>query len=234
MIERLILFDIDGTLIDSAGAGKRAMERAFREVLAIDGLERAGSVPYAGRTDPVILDAVDRAVNVPPGAIEGRREALEGAFLRALAIEMARPDPRRRVLPGVRPLLEKLQAMAGVHLGLLTGNLEAGARIKLGAFDLNRFFPAGGFSSDDRDRRRIAHIAWRKLSEWAGIEFEASAVTVVGDTGHDVDCARANGFRAVAVDSGWVSREVLVRAAPDVLLDDLAAPRVIEALGLEA
>ena len=234
MIERLILFDIDGTLIDSAGAGKRAMESAFREVLAIDGLARAAAVPYAGRTDPVILDAVARAVGVAPNDIDRRREALEGAFLRSLKIEMGRPDPRRRVLPGVRPLLEKLEAMAGVHLGLLTGNLEAGARIKLGAFDLNRFFPAGGFSSDDRDRRRIAHIAWRRLSESVGIQFEPNAVTVVGDTDHDVDCARANGFRAVAVDSGWVSRDVLARAAPDALLDDLAAPRVIEALGLEA
>jgi phosphoglycolate phosphatase-like HAD superfamily hydrolase len=234
MNDKLILFDIDGTLVDTAGAGRRAMERAFREVLAVDELDRAGSVPYAGRTDPVILEAVARAVNVPSRTMEGRRELLERAFLRALATEMDRPDPRRRVLPGVRPLLEKLEATKGVHLGLLTGNLEAGARIKLGAFELNRFFPAGGFSSDDRDRRRIAHIAWRKLCEWAGIEFDASAVTVVGDTGHDVDCARANGFRAVAVDSGWVSRDVLVRAAPDVLLDDLAAPHVIEALGLEA
>ncbi len=108
-----------------------------------------------------------------------------------------------------------------------------GARAKLEPFRLNRFFPTGGFASDDPDRRKIAEIACRKVSELTGIAFEAAQVTVVGDTEHDVDCARANGFRAVALDSGWVSRETLERARPDVLLDDLSdRARVLEALQL--
>jgi phosphoglycolate phosphatase len=232
MHEKLILFDVDGTLVDVAGAGRRSMERAFREVLGVDGIERAGAVPYAGRTDPLILESMAAACGVDSATFRERRDDLVRSFLRALQQEMQRPDSRRRVLPGVRALLVSLEAMEGVHLGLVTGNLEAGARIKLEPFDLNRFFPAGGFASDDPDRRIIARIAHRRMSELTGIAFRSEDVTVVGDTDHDVNCARANGFRAVAVDSGWVPRERVERSRPDVLLNDLADPRVTAALGL--
>ena len=233
MERRLILFDIDGTLIDTAGAGRRAMERAFREVLLVSEALSAPGVAFAGRTDPVILDSLAEALGVDGGTLAARRHALVEAFVAALEDEMRRPDPRRRVLSGVRGLLERLATRDGVSLGLLTGNLEAGARVKLAAFDLNRFFPAGGFSSDDPDRREIARIAHRRLSALARFEFRPDQVTVVGDTHHDIDCAQANGFRAVAVDSGWVPRETLERARPDVLLDDLADPQVMAALGLD-
>lgn len=232
MQAKLILFDVDGTLIDVAGAGRRSMEGAFREVLGVDGLERAGAVPYAGRTDPLIFASMAEACGVDLATFREREDDLVRSFVRALETEMQRPDPRRRVLPGVRALLETLEAMDGVHLGLLTGNIEAGARIKLEPFDLNRFFPAGGFASDDPDRRAIARIARGRMSELTGIVFPPEAVTVVGDTDHDVDCARANGFRAVVVDSGWVPRERLERSRPDVLLDDLGDPGVMAALGL--
>jgi phosphoglycolate phosphatase-like HAD superfamily hydrolase len=232
MRDVLILFDVDGTLIDAGGAGRVAMSRAFREVLQVDGTAPRGSVAYAGRTDPVILDATAAALGIDPRRFRRHREELIRVFVRTLEDEMQRPDPRRRVLPGVLPLLETLDAMDRVHLGLVTGNLERGARAKLEPFGLNRFFPAGGFGSDDPDRRRIARIAHKRLSELAGIAFPVGDVTVVGDTEHDVDCARANGFRAVAVDSGWAERDELERARPDALLDDLAAPRVLEALGL--
>ena len=233
MRPKLILFDIDGTLIDAAGAGRRAMERAFREVFVVDGFESTARVPFAGRTDPVILEAIAETLAVPRPLFLERRDALLHAFIDALRLEMARPDERRRVLPGVQPLLEHLGAMTGVHLGLLTGNLEAGARVKLEAFGLNPYFAAGGFSSDDPDRRQIARIACRKLSQLTGVAFRARDVTVVGDTEHDVDCARANGYRSVAVDSGWVEREALERAGPDALLDDLEGPGVLRALGVE-
>jgi phosphoglycolate phosphatase-like HAD superfamily hydrolase len=231
MQPKLVLFDVDGTLVDTAGAGRRAMERAFHGVFGVDGFERAARVAFAGRTDPVILESTAEAIGIEPHEFRRRRVELEACFVREIEAEMRRPDDRRRVLPGVPGLLEALEAMDGVHLGLVTGNLEPGARAKLEPFRLNRYFPTGGFASDDPDRRKIAEIAGRKLSELAGIAFEAAHVTVVGDTHHDVDCARANGFRAVALDSGWVSRETLERARPDVLLDDLSdRARVLEAL----
>lgn len=230
---KLILFDVDGTLVDTAGAGRRAMERAFGEVFGVEVFERAANVAYAGRTDPEILESTAEALGLQDSFGIRRPELLE-AFVRQVEAEMRRPDDRRRALPGVPELLEALQTMDGVHLGLITGNMEPGARAKLEPFRLNRFFPAGGFGSDAADRGKVAEIACRRLSDLTGIAFDARQVTVVGDTEHDVNCARANGFRAVAVDSGWVSRESLERARPDVLLDNLSdRPRVLRAFELD-
>jgi phosphoglycolate phosphatase len=151
-----------------------------------------------------------------------QQAAFEQAYLAALQAEMARPDPRRRVLPGVRPLLERLAHRGNVHLGLLTGNVEAGARAKLAPFGLNAYFPTGGFGSDHGDRREVARHAAARVARHAGREVPPDRVVVIGDTENDVDCARANGFRAVAVLTGWCSREALASAGPDALLEDLA------------
>ena len=231
---RLILFDVDGTLVDTAGAGRKAVERAFVSVFGLDGvLEPSRGVRFAGCTDPVIFHALARSVGIAPAEWDARRSALESAYLDELAREMARPDSRRRVVPGADRLLEELDRRRDVVLGLLTGNLEDGARLKLRPFDLERYFRGGGFGSDDADRRGIARRATEKLSRIAGIEFAASRIVVVGDTEHDIDCARANGYRAVAVATGWVPREALEAAAPDALLEDFRDLRAsLAALGL--
>jgi len=234
MWARLVLFDVDGTLIDTAGAGRRAVERAFLEVFAVDATARPNGVRFAGMTDPAIFLALARALGIDSGTYHDRKTRLHDAYLDHLAAEMELDDPRRRVLPGVIELLEDLSNRRGVHLGLLTGNLERGARIKLGPFGLNRFFPSGGFGSDDPDRAVIARVAAEKIVRESGLDLEPSQVVVVGDTEHDVACARANGFRAVAVASGFVSRDVLERSAPDALLGDLAdRPVSLLALGIE-
>jgi phosphoglycolate phosphatase-like HAD superfamily hydrolase len=231
----LILFDIDGTLVDTAGAGRIAIERAFIEVFEIDYIAaKARSVPFAGLTDSSIFQALADAAEITPLRFTALRAELHASYFRALRAEMARPEPKRCSLPGVVALLELLEDRPDCRLGLLTGNLEIGARIKLEPFGLNRFFPGGGFGSDHPDRRQVARVARLKLCGIFGIEFEPSRVVVVGDTEHDVDCARANGYRAVAVETGWASREKLEAARPDVLFDDLEdLSAVVPALGLD-
>jgi phosphoglycolate phosphatase-like HAD superfamily hydrolase len=158
---------------------------------------------------------------------------LQRAYLSALRRELALPDPRRRVMPGVRPLLEVLAARPDVFVGLVTGNIEEGARAKLDAFGLNGYFVDGGFSSDHPERAEIARIAHERFSRRAGFRFPAERVMIVGDTELDVGCARANGFRAIAVESGRIPREALEASAPDALFTDLTnVEAVLGAMGL--
>ena len=230
----LVLFDVDGTLVNTAGAGRRALEEAFRLAFGLDDIAPAASrVRFAGKSDPTIIAEIAREAGLAGSEVERRFPELQSGYLEALRAELARPEPRRRVMPGVRSLLEGLAARPEVFLGLVTGNIEEGARAKLAAFDLNRFFPDGGFASDHPDRAEIARIAHVRLSRRAGLRFAAHRVIVVGDTEMDVACAHANGFVAIAVESGWVPREVLAASRPDALFPDLTdSAAVLAAMGL--
>ncbi len=217
-----ILFDVDGTLIDAAGAGRASLHEAFVEVFGIEPASVAAtSVPFAGRTDATIFRSVAIALGIPEADYDAGAGAVREAYLAALQARMARPDPRRRVYPGVRALLEALAANEDAVLGLLTGNLERGARIKLEAFDLNRYFETGGFATDDGDRREIARIAAARVAALHGLEIPPARTVVIGDTALDVDCARANGFRSIAVATGGAPAEEIARWPCDARFDDL-------------
>jgi phosphoglycolate phosphatase-like HAD superfamily hydrolase len=230
----LVLFDIDGTLVDSAGAGRAGLLHSFRVVFGVDDLEGpVGRVRFGGKTDPAIIADIAREAGIPAASVEARYTELQKAYLEALRRELARDDPRRRVMPGVRTLLDVLTGRPDVFLGLVTGNVEEGARAKLDAFGLNRYFVDGGFASDHPERNEITRIAHERLSRRAGFRFPADRVMVVGDTELDIESARANAFRSIAVPSGWVPRERLEAAGPDVLLEDLTDPAaVLAAMGL--
>lgn len=230
----LVLFDIDGTLVDTDGAGRRAMVRAFEAVFGVADIDRRSrGVAFAGMTDSSILPALAEAAEIDAGVFADRTPEVERVYLEALDAEMARPDLRGRALPGIGPLLEALAGRDDTRLALLTGNLERGARIKLEPFDLNRYFPTGGFGSDHSERREVARIAHVRSCEHFGDDFAAERVTVIGDTENDVDCAKYNGFRSLAVGCGWGSRESLEAAGPDALLEDLSdLPASLAAIGL--
>ena len=220
---RLILFDIDGTLVDLGGAGRQALLVAFERLFRPSSLTAAGRVRFAGRTDLAIFRDMAREAGIDEARFLDRSTEFESAYTDALRDELTRTDgPTRRVLPGVTPLLKALSARDDAKLGLLTGNIASGARLKLEAMDLMRYFDGGGFGDDAEDRRGVARAARRDMVRRTGIEFTARDVIVVGDTEEDVDCARANGFRAIAVDTGWAEPGRLPASRPTALFDDLS------------
>ncbi len=220
---RLILFDIDGTLVDAGGAGRRALLVTFDRLFSPASLTAAGRVPFAGKTDVAILRDMARELGIGADDLAKKRQEFDRVYEGALRHELHLDGaPPQRVLPGVLALLNLLADRADARTGLLTGNIAVGARLKLERFDLNRFFEGGGFGDDAPDRRGVARAAREDMARRSGIDFEAGDVIVVGDTDKDVDCAHANGFRAIAVDTGWAEPGSLTAARPDALFEDLS------------
>jgi phosphoglycolate phosphatase-like HAD superfamily hydrolase len=212
------LFDIDGTLIASGGAGKAALEVALAEEFGIAGpIEK---LSLSGRTDLAIardLLALSGLGDCPPN----RRRLLD-AYLRHLPACLARGTGQ--VLPGIVALLGHLGRRGDLTLGLLTGNIRAGARLKLGHFGLFDHFAFGGYGDLHLDRDDVAREALAAAEGHLGRPVRPEQVWVVGDTPLDIRCARAIGARAVAVLTGWHTHAELADHAPDLLLADLADP----------
>jgi phosphoglycolate phosphatase-like HAD superfamily hydrolase len=216
---RLVLFDVDGTLIRADGAGRGSLVAAFAETYRLDPervADAAGRVDFRGRLDPWIHRQTARLLGLDPA--EGF-EAMVASYLRHLR-ELLERRPAR-VLPGVNRLLEALRKR-GDALGLLTGNLRAGAREKLASCGLAGLFPEGAFGEDGSERPALGPVALRRFEARLGRRLDPAAVIVVGDTQHDVATARANGFVAVAVATGWTALDELRACDPDVLLEDLS------------
>jgi phosphoglycolate phosphatase-like HAD superfamily hydrolase len=215
-VSRVVLFDVDGTLIHSGRAGVRGMNAAFLRLYGVAGaLDR---VSLAGRTDRAIVGDVLRGLGREPTA-EAVHE-LRAAYLDSLAAEMSKPVPGAEMLPGVLAVLDALAGRPDVAVGLLTGNFERGAAIKLGYFQLWSRFGFGAFGDDHVHRRDLVPVA-RERAAQAGAGVAASRVVVIGDTPLDVDCARAHGARSVGVATGPFSRADLTHAEADLVLDSL-------------
>jgi phosphoglycolate phosphatase len=215
---RLLLFDVDGTLVLSGGAGARSVDEAFARLFGVAGA-MARCQPH-GKTDPAIFQEVART-HLGRTLTPAESDAIAEAYLNALAREVP-ASPGYEVMPGVSALLEALAADPRMVLGLATGNLEEGARIKLARAGLDRFFAFGGYGSDDEDRVRLVRIAVARGARRAGRSFPPEAIVVIGDTGRDIAAARGAGVRCVAVATGPSSAEELARHAPDALLPDLS------------
>jgi phosphoglycolate phosphatase-like HAD superfamily hydrolase len=230
---RLILFDVDGTLINGGGRGRRAVEAAFADVFGLTEIpDLSRRVEFSGALDPVIFAEMAATLGIPPVAFRERAADLASRYLERL--ESDGPAPRGELLAGVRPLLDRLGGEPDVVLGLLTGNLRAGARLKLEGHGVDSFFPDGGFGEDGATRGEVARVAWERLQARVGRPIPPSQVFVVGDSCRDVACALENDFVILAVASGWTSAEDLAAAAPQHLLPDLAeTDRVLRCLGLQ-
>jgi phosphoglycolate phosphatase-like HAD superfamily hydrolase len=219
----LVLFDIDGTLVDTTGAGVRGMNTAFERLhgrpAALEG------ITVAGRTDLAILAEVYEASGI--GFHADHVPALRDAYLAELRREMSRGDgPGFGVLPGVHGALDALDDDPAFTLGLLTGNFAGGAEIKLGHFDLWRRFRIGAFGDAHTNRRDLVPVARARARERG---LEPSHVIVIGDTPLDVDCAHANGAMAVAVATGHYGAEALTATGAEVVVETLGALEPITA-----
>jgi phosphoglycolate phosphatase len=212
------LFDIDGTLISSGGAGKLALEKALASEFGIDRLIE--KLLLSGRTDRAIIRDLFRLHDLDESA-ENLRRLLAG-YLRHLPACLA--ASQGRVLPGVVALLEQLRAQGRVAVGLLTGNVRDGARLKLGHFGIHHHFQFGGFGDLHLDRDDVAREALQAIHGRFNGSVQPERVWVIGDTPLDIRCARSIGARAVAVATGWHAAGELAEHGPDLLLADLSAP----------
>jgi phosphoglycolate phosphatase len=225
---RLVLWDIDGTLVDSAGLGRDAFLEAFERVT---GHQPTQLVPFAGRTDmEIALDLLETA------GLD-HSEQLLGEFEQALAESMAKLAGKLRELghamPGVRTALERLGGQAGVTQSLLTGNIEPNAEVKLAAFDLHTLIDMeiGAYGTDHRRRGELVAVARRKALDLRGLSFQPEEIVLVGDTPLDVAAAIEGGARAVGVATGPYDQGQLEHAGADAVLPDLSdLDSVLEAL----
>lgn len=212
----ICLFDIDGTLIASGGAGKAALEAALAESFGVPHI--LDKLELSGRTDRAIIADLFR-LHVIDDTPENH-ERLRDAYLRHLPRFLS----AGRVLPGIADLLAHLAERTDMAVGLLTGNVRAGAKAKLGFFGLYDYFAFGGYGDRHLDRDDVAREAWAEVRRRFNGTIQAERIWVIGDTPLDIRCARAIGARAVAVATGWHSLAELAEHQPDLLLADLSDP----------
>ena len=219
-MKRLILFDIDGTLLSTNGAARRAFHAALVEVYGTTGPIDTHS--FDGKTDPQIARELLTLAGLTQEDIDRALPRLFERYLAALAAEVAQPGHTTSVYPGVRETLTALQGRADVLLGLLTGNIAAGATLKLQSVGLAGYFKLGAYGSDSERRSDLPAIAVRRAFEHTGVAFRGKDVIIIGDTPHDVSCGQAFGVYALAVCTGRHSRERLLAEGADLVLDDLS------------
>jgi phosphoglycolate phosphatase-like HAD superfamily hydrolase len=207
---RAVLFDIDGTILVTGGAGGVAWQRAFAELYGVEA--NVAERTDAGMTDPEIAAIVFRRAVGREGTPEERARAV-GSYLKHLP-EAVAESSGYRVMPGIEELLERL-IDSGHLLGLVTGNVEAAAHIKLSRARLNRFFSFGGYGSDSADRTEVTEAALRRGSLVSGGTLADGACVAVGDTPRDVAAGHGAGIRVVGVATGRYSIEELKQAGAD-------------------
>jgi phosphoglycolate phosphatase-like HAD superfamily hydrolase len=218
---KLVLFDIDGTILLTDGAGKRAIHRALIEVFG-------GTGPhdhrFDGKTDPQIVRELMRIEGHADDHIDAHMSPLLELYVAYLDEELRVGAHGVRVMPGVCDLLDALETRGDILLGLLTGNLEAGARAKLGSAGIDpRRFRVGAYGSDHETRRELPALAQRRAREELGVDVHGADVVVIGDTPADIDCGRGIGARAIAVATGHFSVDELWGHNPAAVFPDLSS-----------
>ncbi len=221
---KLVLFDIDGTLLWTDGAGRRAMEGALTECFGVPG---DSTYRYDGKTDRQIAREQMRAAGFDDATIDLRMTDLLHAYAVRLQQSLERDSSAARLCGGVHPLLDALDAHDGAELGLLTGNIELGARHKLRAVGLEfTRFRVNAFGSDHEERPQLPAVAQRRARDVMGLDLTGHGLVIIGDTPADIHCGRSLGVRAIGVATGRYSVDDLAAHSPHAVfptLDDTDA-----------
>lgn len=216
---RLVLFDIDGTLLHSHGAGRRAMEGALREAFGTTG---SPAYRYDGKTDRQIVRDLMRAEGFDDAVIDARIPGVLEAYVTGLRHELSQPHTRVEALTGVLALLDALVHRSHCVVGLLTGNLEPGAQQKLAAAGIGfDRFALGAYGSDHEIRSELPAVAQRRARERLGLDLPGDAMVIIGDTPADIMCGRPIGAKAIAVATGQYTMDALAEHRPEALFADL-------------
>ena len=224
---KLVLFDIDQTILHSGGAGEKALTLALRDRFGRE--ETLENIEIAGKTDKWIAHRIFESHGIDPTP-DNVEHFLDG-YLGYLKSELGRNNGR--LLPGFPEILHALAALPNVAVGLLTGNLRRGAEIKLGHYGVLDHFSFGAFADDSHERNQLGPFAQKRAGEAHGTEFQPGNIFIIGDTPHDIACAKAIHARSVGVATGRYSRAALEAAGADFVFDDLADTQgVIRILGL--
>jgi phosphoglycolate phosphatase-like HAD superfamily hydrolase len=215
MQKALILWDIDGTILQSGGAGMKALQAALQNVFGVSGTIEG--IEFAGRTDPWIIRQIFTRFGIAESS-ENFGSYVDG-YIAVLPEILGQSGAR--VLPGVADILGRAAEHPNVVQGLLTGNLRRGAETKLGHHGLWGYFPIGAFADDSEVRNELGPHALRRAKGHWGLDFPPDRVWIVGDTPHDIACARAFGARVLAVATGSSRVADLSGHNPDFVLESL-------------
>jgi phosphoglycolate phosphatase len=217
MKSKLLLFDIDGTLISARGIPRKAMKRVLQK--RYDNFSYDGEFNFSGRTD---WEIVEHLLSYDRRTVSQREVA---QILKDFAHELQhefQDGIKPLIHPGVENLLSKLNETENVHLGLVTGNISRGAMVKLSAAGLHDYFPIGGFGDDAKVRRELPRFAIERATAYYDLTFDNKNIWIIGDSIFDIDCAKVNNLRSLAVCTGWTPREELQKHQPEFLEDDLS------------
>jgi len=218
---KLFLFDVDQTLVNTGGAGLRALDRACRKLLSVENAMHG--IDPSGKTDPAIVREIFTRLAIPADHGIQLNMLLESylAFLR----EEVETSEKYHVLPGIVDILDEISVRADAMLGLATGNIELGARVKLQRGGLNRYFRFGGFGSDSEDRTELVRKAGEAAARQHGSSIRPDDVFVIGDTPLDIAAGRGAGYKTVGVATGRYSTARLVEAGATIVISDFEQDR---------
>ena len=223
MLKKLVLFDIDGTLLSVNSINRRILMEALKEVYGTEG--SAGTHNFAGKMDSVIIYEVLQNAGLSDTVIAEKFDTVKDTYIEMFRMH-AKPSDII-LMEGVRELLDKLSTSSSLMLGLLTGNFEGSGRHKLLLPEINHYFPFGAFADDAASRNELPQVAVDKAYQLTGEKFSEQNIIIIGDTEHDIACARVLNAKSIAVATGTYSSAELKKHNPHILYENLSATDIV-------